>query len=619
MRRSDKMKRIISVFLIFVMSLCFVSVYADETYNCSDWALEEIKKAQELDLIPQSLLSVDLRENITREEFAEVSVKVYENLVKAEVTHEVENPFSDTENAEVVKAYSLGITTGTSDTEFSPNGFLVREEAATMLTRVYKKVTVADWSIDNDTELEFEKGEEFKDHNKISDWAVNSVYFMAANEIIKGVSDNFFAPKNTTDEEKEKGWANTTREQALLMAVRMTGLEVTNIVEYDPDPYKDIVHETPVKEDDENVFTIAFIGGSLTAGGALWISETKKVLEEKMPGKTVVTLNAGKGGTDSSFGAARFSEDVVKYNPDMVVIEFAVNDRGKSEKDSKIYMESMLRQCKKMEKEPTVIFLYAPIPYEKETEEYKEWANGVVWKEQLANHYGIKSINVADYMYRDYEKIKEEKKYERFNDYLKTLYPASGSGFDVHGGYPKYAEAIVEALNEDFEGYMKPMKNVGIFCTADKATVEMRYNQIPVNSPRMNYAGNWDTYTANSKFETTDSKISIGAGHYSYPYFTGGIKQVEKDTAAFGFMTSADAFCVSYTASSAGSSAKVYIDGIESGTISCHSIYSGTNYTSKWIGLPGDGKEHKVILVVDRPTSDNYVYRFGSIIERFYR
>ncbi len=175
---------------------------------------------------------------------------------------------------------------------------------------------------------------------------------------------------------------------------------------------------------------------------------------------------------------------------------------------------------------------------------------------------------------------------------------------------------IAQYVNDNFPDIMK---NVGIFCTADKATVEMRYNQIPVNSPRMNYAGNWDTYTANSKFETTDSKISIGAGHYSYPYFTGGIKQVEKDTAAFGFMTNADAFCISYTASSAGSSAKVYIDGIESGTISCHSIYSGTNYTSKWIGLPGDGKEHKVILVVDRPTSDNYVYRFGSIIERFYR
>ena len=44
---------------------------------------------------------------------------------------------------------------------------------------------------------------------------------MATNEIIQGVGNNIFAPKNVTSDEEERGYANATREQALIIAVRM--------------------------------------------------------------------------------------------------------------------------------------------------------------------------------------------------------------------------------------------------------------------------------------------------------------------------------------------------------------------------------------------------------------
>lgn len=44
---------------------------------------------------------------------------------------------------------------------------------------------------------------------------------MNANKIINGVGDNKFAPKNTTAAEEAIGYANATREQALLIATRM--------------------------------------------------------------------------------------------------------------------------------------------------------------------------------------------------------------------------------------------------------------------------------------------------------------------------------------------------------------------------------------------------------------
>ena len=45
--------------------------------------------------------------------------------------------------------------------------------------------------------------------------------WMAANGIINGVGNNKFASKNVTTEEQATGYANATREQALLIAVIM--------------------------------------------------------------------------------------------------------------------------------------------------------------------------------------------------------------------------------------------------------------------------------------------------------------------------------------------------------------------------------------------------------------
>lgn len=44
---------------------------------------------------------------------------------------------------------------------------------------------------------------------------------MNVNGIINGVGDNKFAPRNTTSAEVATGYANATREQALLIATRM--------------------------------------------------------------------------------------------------------------------------------------------------------------------------------------------------------------------------------------------------------------------------------------------------------------------------------------------------------------------------------------------------------------
>ena len=194
-----------------------------EEFEASDWAQEELARADELGLIPECLDGADLTADITRAEFAAVAVKVYEALSGTAAIPIVNNPFTDCNDVEVLKAYNIGAVNGTSATTYDPDALLNREQAATMLTRVFKKVTLAGWTLPTDSQftLPYTKPAAFADDKDISDWAKDSVYFMAANGIINGVGNNKFAPKNVTTEEQATGYANATREQALLIAVRM--------------------------------------------------------------------------------------------------------------------------------------------------------------------------------------------------------------------------------------------------------------------------------------------------------------------------------------------------------------------------------------------------------------
>jgi hypothetical protein len=191
--------------------------------NMSGWARPEVEKADALGLIPDALKGADLTKPITRAEFAAVSVRVYEALSGVAAIPAVNNPFTDTKDAEVLKAFNVGITTGTSATTFDPDALLNREQAATMLTSVFKKVSLAGWTIqtDNQFKLDYTMPALFADDSKISAYARDSVYFMVANGIIEGTGNNIFAPRATTSEDQAKGYAQATREQALAIAVRM--------------------------------------------------------------------------------------------------------------------------------------------------------------------------------------------------------------------------------------------------------------------------------------------------------------------------------------------------------------------------------------------------------------
>lgn len=196
-------------------------------FTASEWAKNELEEAAALGLIPDRLKGADLTAPITRAEFAAVSVKCYEALTDMKAEPYAPNPFTDTTDAEVLKAYNIDVTNGTSPATFSPEELLNREQAATMLTRLYKKIAIDGWTLETDGNYAgtfrgmYETPAPFADDKNISGWAKDSVYFMKAKGVIDGVGGNKFAPRATTESEEATGCAQATREQAILIAKRM--------------------------------------------------------------------------------------------------------------------------------------------------------------------------------------------------------------------------------------------------------------------------------------------------------------------------------------------------------------------------------------------------------------
>ena len=193
--------------------------------NHSSWAAPELQRAAEQNLIPATLqpAHVDLTQPITRAEFAGVVVLTFENIANLTALSTTSNPFTDTRDPYVLRAFNTGLMVGISDTQFDPNTPLNREQTATALTRAFKRATIPTWTFATDANypLNFTWPILFADDANISDWARESVYFMAANGIILGTGNNMFSPRAATTEQQARGYAVATREQALIIALRM--------------------------------------------------------------------------------------------------------------------------------------------------------------------------------------------------------------------------------------------------------------------------------------------------------------------------------------------------------------------------------------------------------------
>ena len=193
----------------------------------SEWALTEITEANVAGLIPETMRGLDMTQRISRAEFAAVAVTVYEALTGQAIEPYTGEYFTDISGnrneTNIRKAYAVNIAVGVGEGRFEPDRDVTREELATMLTRVVKKYVYPEWTLatDGDYALSFENVQPYADDADISDWARPSVYYLTAMGIVNGMGNNRFAPRATTDRQRAEGYATATREQAVVMGLRI--------------------------------------------------------------------------------------------------------------------------------------------------------------------------------------------------------------------------------------------------------------------------------------------------------------------------------------------------------------------------------------------------------------
>lgn len=143
--------------------------------------------------------------------------------------------------------------------------------------------------------------------------------------------------------------------------------------------------------------TAAYIGGSITegynAGTTEFYAKTcTDLLQGYFPDSTVTGVNAGISGTPSLLGNLRLERDVLSADPDIVFVEFAVNDGQES--DYKNAYESLVRTLLTQDKNIAVVLLFTVLDSGYTCQEHMS---------QIGANYDLPMISVHDSVYEEIE------------------------------------------------------------------------------------------------------------------------------------------------------------------------------------------------------------------------
>lgn len=143
---------------------------------------------------------------------------------------------------------------------------------------------------------------------------------------------------------------------------------------------------------------VAYLGGSITEGAGAssqdetsWRALNGQFLSERYKDSRFTFINAGVGGTNSTFGAHRLQAHALSQGAvDLLFVEFSVND-GEDREESLRGMEGIVRQCRRVSPQTELCFVYTAA----DKNLADELPFNIAVHEEVAEHYGISSVNFA--------------------------------------------------------------------------------------------------------------------------------------------------------------------------------------------------------------------------------
>lgn len=139
---------------------------------------------------------------------------------------------------------------------------------------------------------------------------------------------------------------------------------------------------------------IAYLGGSITEANG-WRPKTLDWFKKQYPAAPIVEINAAIGGTGSDLGVYRVRQDVLDHKPDLLFVEFAVNDSGAPVDRIQKAMEGIVRQTWRANPATDICFVYTLTEGMLGDLEGGKFPRAASAMEQVADHYAIPSIHMG--------------------------------------------------------------------------------------------------------------------------------------------------------------------------------------------------------------------------------
>lgn len=213
---------------------------------------------------------------------------------------------------------------------------------------------------------------------------------------------------------------------------------------------KRTLDNTVYKLKNNKKLNVLYYGGSVTVGvgstdGNSWAKLTEEWLKSTYPDAQITCTNSAIGGTGVYYGNIRAELDAIPYAPDLMFIEFAINDAYEDfdYSQSAYYLEMLIKRMNKQFPQTDIIVLLIT----DKGKMGKQFENADAHK-AVANHYGIPCFDLG----ADLAKAVNDGK-GTWEDYFTDYSHPSNKGYAV------YTNTVIEGLKKLLAVEGKALKN----------------------------------------------------------------------------------------------------------------------------------------------------------------
>ena len=189
--------------------------------------------------------------------------------------------------------------------------------------------------------------------------------------------------------------------------------------------------------------------------------------KEAYPKARFAEINAAIGGTGSDLGVFRFRQDLLSKQPDLLFVEFAVNDSLAPPERIIRCLEGIVRQTWRANPDCDICFVYTLVEGMAPTVAGGKFPRSASAMEKVADHYGIPTIHLG----LEVSRLSKEGQLLWKTPLPKTpeqkaalggkiAFAADGVHPHVETGHQLYLEAIARSLPAIGQVAGQPMKHV---------------------------------------------------------------------------------------------------------------------------------------------------------------